>query len=99
MLRSDHRGRGIGVGFFRAREAQARALGLPYAAFCAVQRDPGDPRRPPEYQPLDGFWRNRGYTPYPALTCVFRWREVGDGIETPHRLAFWLKSLAGAPLP
>jgi hypothetical protein len=27
------------------------------------------------------------------------WKEVGAAEETPHRLAFWLKSLTGAPLP
>jgi len=100
VLLPQYRGHGIGVGFFAAREAQARALGLDHAAFCAVVRNPNDPRRPKEYLPLDGFWRRRGYTPRPDLSCVFRWREVGDdGRETPHSLAFWLKPLPGAPPP
>ena len=88
------RGRGAGVGFFAAREAHARALGLPAAAFCAVVRNPNDPRRPAEYTPLDGFWRKRGYAHRPDLSCVFHWKEVGDDRETPHVLSFWLKALA-----
>lgn len=91
VLLPAYRGRGAGVGFFAAREAHARRLGLPAAAFCAVQRDPNDPRRPAGYVPLDGFWRRRGYVHHPDLTCVFAWKEHGDERETPHRLAFWLK--------
>ena len=64
------------------------------AAFCAVVRNPNDPRRPPGHVPLDGFWRNRGYAPRPDLSCVFHWRETGDDRETPHVLSFWLKALA-----
>lgn len=85
------RGQGIGVAFFERREAHARRLGLGAAAFCAVVRNANDPRRPPGYVPLDGFWRRRGYTPRPDLSCVFRWREHGDAAETPHALGFWLK--------
>lgn len=93
VLLPEHRGRGAGVRFFTEREAHARALNLRYAAFCAVSRDPADPRRPADYTPLDGFWRKRGYTPRPDLTVTFTWRELGDGAETPHTLAFWLKDL------
>lgn len=101
VLLPEWRGRGAGVRFFAEREAHARGtLGLDYAVFCAVQRDPDDPRRPADYVPLDAFWRRRGYTPYPDLRCVFSWREVGRTVETPHELAFWIKPLAeGALLP
>ncbi len=94
VLRAEHRGQGIGVAFFAAREAHARALGLSHAAFCAVVRNPADPRRPAAYTPLDAFWRNRGYTHNPMLTCVFQWAEPGDeGLETPHMLSFWTRAL------
>ncbi|GGG38799.1 GNAT family acetyltransferase [Caldovatus sediminis] len=101
VLLPEWRGRGAGVRFFQEREAHARGtLGLDYAAFCAVRRDPDDPRRPADYVPLDGFWRRRGYTPYPDLRCVFSWREIGQAEETPHELSFWIKPLAeGVPLP
>ncbi|MCQ4161164.1 GNAT family N-acetyltransferase [Roseomonas sp. GC11] len=99
VLRRGYRGQGAGVAFFRHREAQARALGLAYATFCAVRRDPADPRRPADYVPLDDFWRKRGYTPYPGLTCTFSWRGPGEAAEQPHTLSFWIKSLDGAPLP
>jgi len=89
----EHRGRGVGVGFFTQREAHARALGLEAAAFCSVIRNPHDPRRPPCHPSLDGFWRRRGFTHHPDLACRMYWREVGDDRETPHMLSFWLKEL------
>jgi GNAT superfamily N-acetyltransferase len=95
VLLPEYRGRGLGVGFFDAREAHARRFpGIDTAAFCAVVRDPADPRKPPGYVPLDAFWRRRGYTPAPDLACIMRWKEIGADAETPHRLAFWLKPLA-----
>lgn len=94
VLLPPYRGRGAGVGFFAAREAHARRFpGIDTAAFCAVERDPADPRRPADYVPLDGFWRRRGYEPAPGLACTLHWKEIGAAEETPHRLGFWLKRL------
>lgn len=94
VLLPAYRGRGVGVAFFAAREAHARALGHAHAAFCAVVRNQNDPRRPPDYTPLDGFWRKRGYTPRPELSCIMHWAEPGDdGRESPHALSFWVKTL------
>jgi len=89
------RGQGAGVRFFEEREAHARALGLPFAAFCGVVRDPADPRRPPGYVPLDAFWRKRGYAPRPDLVVSFDWKEIGAEADTPHPLSFWVKDLRG----
>jgi len=94
VLLPEYRGRGAGVGFFAAREAHARSLGLETAAFCAVVRNPNDPRRPADHVPLDGFWARRGYAHRPDLSCVFSWTEIGDDRATPHGLSFWLKALA-----
>jgi GNAT superfamily N-acetyltransferase len=94
------RGRGIGVEFFRQREAHARAVSdADYACFCAVQRPEDHPSRPPAAPSLAPFWRKRGYTPAPDLVCTMRWRDVGDATETPKSLGVWLKSLRGAALP
>ncbi len=94
VLRGTYRGQGLGVAFFAAREAHARTLGLTTATFCAVVRNANDPRKPAAYVPLDAFWRKRGYTHRPELSCVIDWREVGDDRETPHTLSFWIKELA-----
>lgn len=93
VLLAPWRGKGAGVRFFAEREAHARSLGLRFAAFCGVRRDPADPRRPAGYTPLDAFWRKRGYAPRPDLVVRFDWKEVGADAETPHDLSFWIKDL------
>lgn len=91
VLLPAYRGRGAGLRFFAEREAHARALGLPAAAFCAVVRDPDDPRRPAGYVPLDAFWTKRGFVRRADISVEFDWKEVGDDRETPHVLTFWVK--------
>ena len=90
VLLSQYRGRGIGHAFFDGREARARALGSRFTAFCAVDRDDGDPRRPAQYRANDPFWRKRGYARRPGLAMRLPWDEVGRG-ETMHELTFWLR--------
>lgn len=100
VLLPAYRGQGIGVAFFAAREAHAMAVSAcDYAAFCAVLRPDDHPARPPGHVPLDAFWRRRGFTPYPDLTCHMAWREVGMAQQSDHTLSFWIKSLRGKPYP
>lgn len=100
ILLKAYRGSGAGVRFFAEREAHTRATSTcDFAAFCGVQRPADHSAKPADAVPLDNFWRKRGFTPYPQLSCTMHWKEVGAAEETPHQLAFWLKSLTGAPLP
>jgi GNAT superfamily N-acetyltransferase len=94
VLLREYRGRGVGVAFFREREAHARAVSdARFAAFCAVIRDPADPRRPADATTLDGFWGKRGYAQVPGVACRMRWREVGSTDEVENRLQVWMKPL------
>lgn len=93
VLLPAYRGRGAGVRFFTDREAQARALSLPETAFCAVLRDPADPRCPAGHTPLDAFWRNRGYVQRSDLMVRLDWKEDEQTTEITHDLVFWTKSL------
>ena len=100
VLLPELRGQGVGVTFFREREAHAAAVSdCPYACFCAVARPADHPARPAGYVPLDGFWRKRGFVARPDVTCTMRWRDLGAAEETPKTLTFWMKALHGAPLP
>lgn len=92
ILLSSLRGRGIGKEFFKRREAHVRKLGLKHAAFCAVDRDPQHPLRPADYRPLDEFWKLQGYVKHPELQATFVWKEIGEEVESPKTLTFWLKS-------
>lgn len=87
------RGRGLGKEFFKRREAHARNLGVKWSAFCAVDRMPDHPLRPPGYRPLDEFWMAQGYEKRPDLQATFVWKETGEAEESPKTLTFWLKSL------
>lgn len=87
------RWRGIGHAFFEEREAHARALGRDRVVFCRVVRDPHDPRRPAGAEPLDLYWRRRGYAPLGCAAASFSWREIGEPAETPKAMEFWGRRL------
>lgn len=93
VLLPGHRGRGIGHAFFDHREAHARALGrFRWTAFCSVDRDPCDPRRPRDARTHDAFWRQRGYQRQPGMTMQLAWDEIGHG-EIEHDQTFWMRPL------
>jgi GNAT superfamily N-acetyltransferase len=92
VLLPEFRGQGLGHRFFDEREEHARTLGgCAWTAFCAVERDPGDPRRPADYRALDAFWQKRGYVKRPELRSSFTWREIGEAEESPKPMVFWLR--------
>ncbi len=93
VLSASYRGRGLGHAFFDAREAQARQLGLTRSTFCAVVRAVDDPRRPPDYRPLDAFWTKRQYRPVKGLVTTYHWTEIGNTAETEQTLQFWMRDL------
>ncbi len=87
------RGRGIGHRFFEEREEAARAQGFAKATFCAVERPPDHPARPPDYAPLDSFWERRGYWKVPGLKASFSWRDIGEAEESEKPMQFWARDL------
>lgn len=93
VLLPQYRGQGLGHAFFDAREAQGRALGRRYSAFCSVVRPGNHPLRPAAYRPLEGFWRNRGYAPVDGVMATFRWKDIDTTEETDHALQFWMRAL------
>ena len=96
VLLSEYRGRGLGHTFFDGREAHARALGrFQWTAFCSVDRDIEDARRPDDYRPNDTFWNKRGYRRRAGMTMRLPWNEAGRG-EVDHPLTFWLRELEQA---
>lgn len=92
VLDKRYRGRGLGHRFFDAREAHAHSLPhVRYTAFCAVQRATDDPRRPPDYRPLDRFWTSRGYVRRADLATRFDWKELGDDQPVSNTMVFWMR--------
>ena len=95
VLLPEYRGHGIGVAFFREREAHARSLGrFDCAAFCGVVRPTDHPRRPTDHVPLDAFWRKRGFAPVPGMVGSISWRDLDEAAESAKPMQFWVKQLA-----
>ncbi|MBD8526024.1 GNAT family N-acetyltransferase [Pseudomarimonas arenosa] len=94
VLRNAYRGRGLGHAFFDAREAEARRGGFRMTAFCAVEREQNDPRRPLDYRPNDAFWAKRGYQKQSDMHCEIEWPETDHGPGLSHRLSYWLRNAA-----
>jgi GNAT superfamily N-acetyltransferase len=94
ILLPAYRGKGYGKEFFQIREKAARESGrYTWATFCAVNRDPNDPRRPKDYRDLSPFWQRQGFGKRPELTCSFPWKEIGQSEESEQTLTFWVKQL------
>jgi GNAT superfamily N-acetyltransferase len=94
VLLKDYRGHGLGHRFFDEREGYARKLGrFATTAFCAVERDANDPRRPDGFRGNDAFWTKRGYVRQDDMFCQLEWQEIGRDMPSCHRLRFWLRAL------
>jgi len=93
VLLPEYRGQGIGHAFFDHREAAARDFGARYATFAAVVRPEDHWARSPDYRPLDGFWRKRGYVKVPGLVTELSWKEHGEPVESTKPMQYWLGSL------
>lgn len=87
-----YRGFGLGRRFFEAREQHARDLGLDHTAFCAVDRDGNDPRKPDGYRSPESLWKSLGYEKQSDLKATFSWKEIGETMDRPKTLTFWMKS-------
>lgn len=94
VLLPQWRGRGVGLGFFALREAEACRQGFSQCLFSAVIRPADHPMRPADHQPLDDFWRRRGYERVTGLRTRFAWKDIGQDRETEKPMEYWFKSLA-----
>lgn len=93
VLLPDYRNRGVGVAFFDLREAEARRQRFSKCLFSAVIRPDKHPARPAGYQPLDAFWRKRGYARLEGLKTRFAWKDIGQADETEKPMEYWAKTL------
>lgn len=97
VLLPNYRGQGIGKIFLQKRiEYAASYPGIRWAAFCAVQRAPDDPRRPAPYHPLDKLWQSYGFLPRIGMQTLYHWREIGQTEESEQLMQFWLRPIQRA---
>lgn len=94
VLDKHYRGMGLGVEFFKHREAYANSLGgFSHICFCGVDRPKDHPLRPAGYKPLDQFWINRGFSRQPDKQARLSWKDIDQPEQTEKTLTFWLKTL------
>ena len=97
VLLKPYRGRGIGHHFFDVRETHVQHYNkFSHICFCVPQRPMNDPKRPEDYQPLDDFWRKRGYIQSEDIQCHYRWTEIGKQHPEEKTMTFWVKELHSA---
>lgn len=93
VLEAAYRGQGLGVAFFRHREARALQFGYRQVTFCAVERPANHPLKPANYEPLDAFWQRRGFSRRPDLVSQFSWQDLGQPQASTKPMVFWVKAL------
>lgn len=42
---------------------------------------------------LSPFWCARGYAPVEGLITMLKWLDLGDAVESPHQMQFWMRNL------
>lgn len=93
VLQQHYRGKGIGIEFFKYREAHARHLNrFEWLTFCGVVRPEDHPLRPKDYVPLDDFWKKRGFEPT-NMICYMEWKDLNEAEESAKPLRFWKKRI------
>ena len=93
VLLPSYRNKGVYKHFFQARERAAIDYGCKMVAFCGVERDANDVRRPPNFVPLDKVWRHFGYKKHPTLCAYYEWLEINQEQSTTKTMKFWTKNL------
>jgi GNAT superfamily N-acetyltransferase len=94
ILKKEYRGLGLGIRFFKLREAYASTLdGMTQTSFCGVIRPDNHPLKPAGYKPLNVFWQRMGYEKQEGMLTTFSWKDIGDETETGKPMQFWAKPL------
>ena len=92
IILPEFRGAGAGHEFFARREQHAKNLGAKLMAFCAVDRPTDHPLRPPNYRPLDEFWRRMGFAKNERLHSNLEWKDIDADNPSSKQLTYWTKA-------
>lgn len=93
VLLKEYRGLGLGHAFFDGRELAAKKFQYKIATFCAVNRPVNHQLRPENFQPLDEFWKKRGFTKNENLIAQFSWQDIDELKESAKSMTYWMKHL------
>jgi hypothetical protein len=94
ILLKEYRGLGLGNRFFEEREKHAASFSeIKQVCFCAVKRPVDHPLKPADYQPLDLFWKKRGYEKSEDIVSYFEWKDIGEASPTSKPMEYWFKNV------
>lgn len=93
LILPEYRGQKLYRYFFQERESAAKKRGCQYCVFAAVERSEDDSRKPKQYIPLDKVWEHFGYKKNINLKMQFKWKEIGEKIETLKTMIVWIKKI------
>ena len=93
LVLPEYRGRGLGVRFSSSANPMPTSWPSSTSARSVRSSDRGHPRRPADYKPLHGFWRNRGFLHDPSLRTRYAWRDLDEQESSEKILSFWTKEL------
>ena len=94
VLKKEFRGHGIGQRFFDERQCWAsQNPEVQYLAFCAVERDADDPKKPIDYRTPYFLWKRNGFRKHEEVYTYFEWPELGQNTNSSHKMTFWIKEL------
>jgi GNAT superfamily N-acetyltransferase len=100
VLLPTYRRQGLGAAFFARREAHIQAVSdCDFACFCSLLDRTRTQGEQSFVSSATSLWRRLGYAPVPDIQCSMRWRQIGQSVESDHRMQFWVRSLSGAPFP
>ncbi|MCH9613369.1 MAG: hypothetical protein SP1CHLAM54_03680 [Chlamydiia bacterium] len=91
VLQKEYRGQGIGGRLVQMRMLEA-SLDPRYTHLCVASIERDDV---PEgsCKDLSQSRRHMGFVRDPDLVVWYDWKEIGDEVETPHPLIFWIKPI------
>ncbi|NDD58312.1 MAG: GNAT family N-acetyltransferase [Chlamydiae bacterium] len=93
LLLRPYRGRGVGHHFYEIREEYARKLGYEQVCFYMKDTNESEPLRPPEFYPLDEFWRKRGFVHHREIKLMLPWKDLFESSDSLKECSYWIKKL------
>jgi GNAT superfamily N-acetyltransferase len=94
LLLKEYRGKGLGKQMYIEFERLVMANGnFKSIWFCKISEFDSHPLMPTNYKSLDDFWKKLGFEQQEHLNFSVFWRNVSEIDDSPHKLAYWMKSL------